>query len=103
MNKSEALLRELFDEIAAATQALVRGDITPEDLPTATEIARKLNVKLDQVKKKLRILRQSGVVKPVSYAPKRYRINPQVMQELSTDDPLYTLLNVDLHEEICWL
>ena len=53
-----------------------------EDLPTAADLARKLNYRLEAVKKKLRLLKEEGLIQPVSMTPKRYRFNRWALKSL---------------------
>ncbi len=59
---------------------------------TAVELARKLNIKIDIVKKKLRILQQKDIVQPKGINPKIWKFDDFHFQRMDEDDPVYNLL-----------
>ncbi|WP_373532821.1 hypothetical protein [Vampirovibrio sp.] len=85
------ILSKLAAEIVAGT-ALYQADETFEDvLPTAADLARKLNYRLETVKKKLRVLKDHHLIQSVGMTPKRYRFNRWALKELEPDSPLFEL------------
>jgi len=77
---------------------------TPEkcenpDGMTAVELAKRLNVKLDVVKKKLKILYEHGIVRVTGINPKLWKFDEYNFNRMSTEDPVYQMLcnfeNVD--------
>lgn len=60
--------------------------------PTALEIARRHNLKLDIVKKNLNILLKLGIVQSVSINPKRWKFNEYNFNRMDNDDPMYQLI-----------
>lgn len=81
----------LVREIVWATEQLNTGACLEEDLPTAAELARKLKLRLDTVKKKLRVLKEHGLIHAVSLSPKRYRFDHWALRTLEPDTVLYAL------------
>lgn len=65
---------------------------TYADGVTAIELARKANLKLDIVKKKLRILQESGIVRSVGVSPKFWLFDDYNFQRMDEEDPVYLLL-----------
>jgi len=59
---------------------------------TATELAKKLGMKLDIVKKKLRILTEKGIVRSVGISPKYWIFDDYNFQRMNEEDPIYLLL-----------
>ncbi len=86
------LLGHLAQEILHATERLNTGDCLEDDLPTAADIARKCNYRLEAVKKKLRILKEEGLIQVVGMTPKRYRFNYWALKSLDPSSPLHELL-----------
>lgn len=64
-------------------------------LPTAPELARHLNMKLDKLKKKLKWLLSAGVLESVSYAPKRYRLDVYRLRHRESDPEVAFLIHPD--------
>lgn len=91
MPTEEEVFIALIREIAQATERLNQDEGVQEDLPTSAELARKLNYRLETVKKKLRILKAYGLVKAVSISPKRYRFDSWALHELEPDSVLFRL------------
>jgi hypothetical protein len=52
-----------------------RGDLGHNTLPTAPSLAKDLGLEVDVVKKRLQVLRQTGLVQMLEDTPKRYRID----------------------------
>lgn len=59
---------------------------------TAIELARRVNLKLDIVKKKLRILHEKGIVRVIGISPKYWLFDDYSFQRMQEDDPVYMLL-----------
>lgn len=85
------LFIQLAGEIRTVTDRLNIGDCLEDDLPTAADLARRLNYRLETVKKKLRILKEEGLIQPVSLTPKRYRFNYWALKSLDEGHILYSL------------
>ncbi len=92
MDKDVELTCRIACEILRATDAWTAGDKLEDELPSATELARQLDVKLEKLKKKLRLLRQENLIRSVSVSPKRYRFDRYALREMPPDHPLYALL-----------
>jgi hypothetical protein len=77
----------VFGLIQKATEIYRQEDehLTPETLPSSAEIAKQLNIKLDHLKKKMRILKDYELIQAVSFSPKRYRVDPFVYDALKTE------------------
>ncbi len=71
--------------------------VVPEEecLPTAPDLARHLNLKLDKMKKKLKWLLQTGLLEAVSYTPKRYRLDMYHMSRLAHQPSISFLFEPD--------
>ena len=89
-NEAE-LIGRLAIEIHAATEILVAGEGDEDGLPTAADLARKFKLRLENVKKKLRVLKDAHLIQPVTHNPKRYRLNAWALRELKEGDPFYEL------------
>jgi hypothetical protein len=87
----EELFTRLVEEIRQATERVSAGDCLEDDLPTAAALARKFNYRLETVKKKLRVLKEEGLIQPVTVTPKRYRFNRWALKDLDDAHPLHTL------------
>jgi hypothetical protein len=86
----EALLTVLVGKIRAATERLGDGG-AEEDLPTSASLARALDLRLENVKKKLRILKENEIIQVVGITPKRYRFNPWILKTMDDDHPFHFL------------
>jgi predicted ArsR family transcriptional regulator len=86
------MLSQLAREILAATERLGEGGCLEDDLPTAADLARQLNYRVDAVKKKLRLLKEAGLIQPTSMTPKRYRFNQWALKSMDADHPFYDLI-----------
>lgn len=91
MVKDEELIGRLASEILDATEVFNTGPQFEEALPTAADLARKLNLRLETVKKKLRLLKEADLIQPTSMQPKRYRFNFWTLRSMEENDPFYTL------------
>lgn len=92
LERDRALLNSILTEIIQATEAWSDGSLLEDELPTAAGLARKLNLRLDNVKKKLRLLKDEGLIRAISVSPKRYRFDRYTFKHLDEDSPLYELL-----------
>lgn len=92
MPNDEELFSRLVREIHEASERFNAGECLEEDLPTAADLARKYNYRLETVKKKLRVLKDNGLIHPVSMTPKRYRFDPWALKSLDESHPLFILL-----------
>lgn len=63
------------------------------DGATALEIARKHSLNIDLVKKKLKILLEAGLVRPVDLKPKRWQFDEYNYNLMDTEDPIYILIS----------
>ncbi|MCE3235652.1 MAG: hypothetical protein K0Q50_1832 [Vampirovibrio sp.] len=91
MPSETELFSQLAGEIRIATDNLNAGECLEDDLPTASDLARRLNYRLETVKKKLRILKEEGLIQPVTVTPKRYRFNYWALKSLDEEHVLYSL------------
>jgi hypothetical protein len=85
------MISQLAREIVDATERMGDGTWVEDDLPTAADLARKLNYRIDVVKKKLRLLKEAGLIQPISVTPKRYRFNAWALKSLDADHPFHAL------------
>lgn len=91
MAKDEELIGRLAAEILSATESFGAGECLEEDLPTAADLARKLGFRLENVKKKLRLLKEGDLIHPITVQPKRYRFNRWALREMEESSQLYAL------------
>jgi transcription initiation factor IIE alpha subunit len=91
MPTDEELFSRLSSLILEATERYNAGECLEDDLPTAADMARKLNYRLETVKKKLRILKEQGLIQSVSVTPRRYRFNYWALKSLDPAHLLYAL------------
>lgn len=71
--------------------------LTPEkhanaDGISAVELAKIVNIPVDTVKKKLKILAEKGIVKVKGINPKLWKFNEYNFQRLDDDDDIFQLL-----------
>ena len=59
---------------------------------TYIELSRKYDIKIDIVKKKLKILQEKGIVRSIGVSPKFWRFDEYNFQKMNEDDPVYKLL-----------
>lgn len=63
---------------------------------TAIELSRKYNIKIDQVKKKLKVLQDKGLVRSKGASPKFWIFDEYNFQRIDEEDPIhYLLCNTD--------
>jgi DNA-binding transcriptional MocR family regulator len=89
--KDEELFSRLAREILSATERFQEDGQFEESLPSSADLSRTLNIKLETVKKKLRVLKDQGLIHPVSVSPKRYRFDTWALRELDEAHPFFTL------------
>jgi hypothetical protein len=85
--KDVDLYRRIGSEIMSATYTFDEDPSWEEVLPTSAELSKKINVKLELVKKKLRILKHEGLIRSISVSPKRYRFDFYQLKHLEADHP----------------
>lgn len=61
--------------------------------PTAQEIARRRNISTDEVKKKLKILSEAGLVRAVGMKPKRWQFDEYTYEQMDTESTLFCLIS----------
>ena len=59
---------------------------------TALELARKINLKIDIVKKKLNILKDKGIVRSSGVSPKYWLFDDYGFQKIEEDDHVYIVM-----------
>lgn len=59
---------------------------------TAIELSKKLKVKLDIIKKKLRILQDKEIIRSIGVNPKYWQFDDYNFQRMDESDPVYSLL-----------
>ena len=65
---------------------------TYEEGLTAVELSGKFNIKIEIVKKKLRILQEKGIVRSSGMSPKFWLFDDYNFQRINEEDPVYSLL-----------
>lgn len=60
--------------------------------PTTQEIARRHNLPLDIVKRQLAVLLEAGLVRSISYSPKRWQFDEYNFDRMSAEDPLLLII-----------
>jgi hypothetical protein len=93
-----------MSEIIEETQDLILQAIglelmfcTPEkcslnDGITSVELARKLNFKIDVVRKKLKILASKGIIRSTGINPKCWKFDEYNFYRMDENDPVYKML-----------
>lgn len=61
--------------------------------PTAPEIAKRLNLKTDIIKKKLKILLDAEIVRVMGMRPKRWQFDEYKFESMHHDEPLFQLIS----------
>ena len=59
---------------------------------TAIELSKKYNLKMDQVKKKLKILQEKGLVRTKGVSPKFWIFDEYRFKRLDENDPIHYLM-----------
>ncbi len=85
------IFTRLAGEILAGTERYQSGELLEDDLPTAADLARLFNYRLETVKKKLRVLKDHALIQPISMTPKRYRFNRWALNDLEAGSLLFEL------------
>lgn len=93
MPTDQELFPRLLGAIREATERFCAGDCLEDELPTAADLARRFNYRLETVKKKLRVLKEQELIQAVTHTPKRYRFNAWVFNSMDEDHPLYAILD----------
>ena len=90
----EDLLRSLLDHIREETERVRGEELTEDELPTSAGMARKLEERQENVKKKLKLLKDEDLVHSLGVTPKHYRFNPWGLKALERDEdnPLHFLV-----------
>ncbi len=91
MANDTELIGLLAAEIRDATETFNAGTGLEESLPTAADLARKLKLRLETVKKKLRLLKEAHLIQPVTVGPKRYRFNHWALKDMEEGNAFYEL------------
>jgi len=71
----EEILYFLFQKIHSTSQQVLNEEILEEELPTAASLARELDLRLEEIKKRLQTLKDEDLIQTVGVTPKRYRTN----------------------------
>ena len=79
-------------EIGLELMFLTPEKCSHDDGITAVELSRQLNLPIDTVKKKLKILHSKGIVQVKGINPKVWKFNEYNFQRMDEDDEVYTLL-----------
>ncbi|MEB3287320.1 MAG: hypothetical protein VKJ04_07440 [Vampirovibrionales bacterium] len=87
----QQLAQLLLDATRTAESDSLSRNLALESLPTAIDIAKQLRLDADLVKKKLKILKQEGLVQATSFSPKRYRFDRYHLAHLDEESVLYPL------------
>jgi transcription initiation factor IIE alpha subunit len=99
LNREETLVA-LFRKIQNASQSLLAEELTEEELPTAASLAREMNIRLEEVKKRLQTLRDEDLVQALGLNPKRYRLNAwQVKAAQKEEKHAFHFLFVDSEQD----
>ena len=85
------IFTKLAGEILSASERFQAGDLQEDDLPTAADLARLFNYRLETVKKKLRVLKDNHLIQAISMTPKRYRFNRWALGDLPEEELLHSL------------
>lgn len=59
---------------------------------TAVELAKILDINIEIIKKKLRILQETGIVRSIGINPKFWKFDEYFFQRMDEDDPIYRTL-----------
>ena len=59
---------------------------------TAVELAKILGMNIDTIKKKLRILQETGIIRSKGINPKYWKFDEYFFQRMDEDDPIYRTL-----------
>jgi len=91
------LLFKLVHQIQMATQFVDQGEASPEALLTSADLGRVFGVDHEQVKKRLRQLKEMGFIRVIEANPKRYRFDnyayKQFLRHGSDDEMIQAILD----------
>jgi len=92
----EEILYFLFQKILVASQQALDEELLEEELPTAASLARELDLRLEEIKKRLQTLKDEDLIQAVGVNPKRYRTNVWRLRTLEkqSDYPLEFLFHL---------
>ena len=79
-------------EVGLELMFLTPEKCSHEDGITAVELSRQLNMPIDTVKKKLKILFDKGIVQVKGINPKIWKFNEYNFQRMDEEDEVYLLL-----------
>ncbi len=94
MDKEQELLCRIAYEILQTTDQVVSEGLSEEHLLSAPELAKRLSMKLDKLKRKLKSLKQDNLIRPISLSPKRYRFDRYTLERLPEEHFLFNLDNI---------
>ncbi len=83
MDDEQALLGRIAYEIMKTTDQVIAEDLSEDELLSAPELAKRLGMKLDKLKRKLKLLQKEDLIQPIRLSPKRYRFNHFTFERLS--------------------
>lgn len=83
---------KILKDIGLELMFLTPEKCNNEDGITAVELSKHLNISLDTVKKKLKILHSKGIIQVKGINPKLWKFNEYNFQRMPEDDEIYTLL-----------
>lgn len=88
IEEDDKVLRQVGLELMFSTPQ----NRTYSDGLTAVELSGKFKIKIDTVKKKLKILQEKGIIRSKGISPKFWVFDDYNFQRISEDDPIYSLL-----------
>ena len=89
---NEKLNDEILKSVGLELMFCTPEKCSSKDGITAIELARKLNLPTDTVKKKLKILFAKNIVRVTGINPKYWKFDEYKYQRLNEDDEIYQLL-----------
>jgi|SRR6478609_1507238 len=93
----EEILYFLFQKIHSSSQQVLNEEILEEELPTAASLAREMDLRLEEIKKRLQTLKDEDLIQTLGVTPKRYRTNAWRLKsiEKESDYPLEFLFQAN--------
>ncbi len=88
MEQDDKILRQIGLELMFSNPQ----NRTYEEGLTAIELSKRTNLKIDIVKKKLKILQESLIVRSTGVSPKFWIFDDYNFQRMNEEDPVYLLL-----------
>lgn len=82
----EDLLKSLLEHIREETERVQTEELPEDELPTSAGMARKLDERQENVKKKLKLLKEQDLIHVLGVTPKHYRFNPWGLKALERDE-----------------